>query len=97
MTLLFMITFSLLWLSLGGWLSIAPTATAQFFGTIHYSKNYGILFTGYGVGALLGNLMSGKIRDIFGSYIFNFYITAILSIIGIIIILFYLKPTRKYE
>ncbi|ADQ46373.1 major facilitator superfamily MFS_1 [Caldicellulosiruptor kronotskyensis 2002] len=97
MTLLYMITFSLLWLSLGGWLSIAPTATAKFFGTIHYSKNYGILFTGYGVGAVLGNLMSGKIRDIFGSYIFNFYITAILSIIGIIIILFYLKPTRKYE
>jgi MFS family permease len=92
MTLLFMITFSLLWLSLGGWLSIAPTATAQFFGTIHYSKNYGILFIGYGAGAILGNLISGKIRYIFGSYTLNFYITAILSIVGILIALFYLKP-----
>jgi len=97
MTLLFMITFSLLWLCLGGWLSIAPTATAQFFGTIHYSKNYGILFTGYGAGAILGNLISGKIRDIFGSYMFNFYITAILSIVGILITLFYLKPLKNQK
>lgn len=94
---LFMITFSCLWLSLGGWLSIVPTATAQFFGTLHYSKNYGFLFTAYGVGAILGNLISGSIRDILGSYVFNFYITSILSIIGILIAFFSLKDRKKKE
>lgn len=85
MGLLFMATFGLLWLSLGGWLSIAPAAVARFFGTTHYGKNYGILFTGYGVGAVLGNIISGKIRDILGSYAFSFYIIALLAIIGLLV------------
>ncbi|WAM33066.1 L-lactate MFS transporter [Caldicellulosiruptor morganii] len=93
--LLFIMAFCMLWLSLGGWLSIAPTATAKFFGLLHYSKNYGLLFTGYGVGAILGNLISGSVRDISGSYMFNFYITSILSIIGIIIAFYGLKQLRK--
>ncbi|WAM30860.1 L-lactate MFS transporter [Caldicellulosiruptor naganoensis] len=92
---LFIIAFSMLWLSLGGWLSIAPTATAKLFGLLHYSKNYGFLFTGYGVGAVLGNLISGSVRDIFGSYVFNFYITSMLSIIGMIIAFYGLKQLRK--
>lgn len=92
---LFIVAFSLLWLSLGGWLSIAPTATAKLFGLLHYSKNYGFLFTGYGVGAVLGNLISGSIRDFLGSYVFNFYVTLILSAIGMIIAFYGLRQPRE--
>lgn len=36
--ILYLIGFSVLWLNLGGWLAIAPTATASFFGTKFMEK-----------------------------------------------------------
>lgn len=88
---LYLIGFSILWLNLGGWLAIAPTATASFFGTKFYGKNYGIVFTAYGTGAIIGTLTSGIIRDITGSYLSSFYIVALLAAIGIVIVILLLK------
>jgi MFS family permease len=89
--LTYLVAFSLFWLSLGGWLAIAPTATLSLFKPENYAKNYGIVFTAYGVGALLGTLVAGQIRDIFGTYTYAFYATAALAIVGIIIAEFMLK------
>jgi MFS family permease len=83
--LTYLVAFSLFWLCLGGWLAIAPTATLNLFDPEDYAKNYGIVFTAYGAGALLGTLATGQLRDMFGSYTYAFYPTAILAIIGIII------------
>jgi MFS family permease len=91
---LYMLCFCCFWLCLGGWLAIAPTSTATFFGAKHYSKNYGVTFTAYGVGAILGTLISGRVRDMFGSYSYTFYPTAALAIIGIAIAIFLLKPPK---
>jgi MFS transporter, OFA family, oxalate/formate antiporter len=89
--------FSLLWLSLGGWLAIAPTATLSMFNPVNYTKNYGIVFTAYGAGALAGTLVAGNAKDIFGSYTNAFIPTAILSILGILIATFSLKPDPKSQ
>jgi MFS transporter, OFA family, oxalate/formate antiporter len=89
--------FSLLWLSLGGWLAIAPTATLLMFNPVNYTKNYGIVFTAYGAGALAGTLIAGSAKDIFGSYTNAFIPTAILSILGISIATFALKPDPKID
>lgn len=91
---LYMLCFCCFWLCLGGWLAIAPTSTATFFGTKHHGKNYGVTFTAYGVGAISGTLISGRLRDIFGSYIYAFYPTAVLAIIGIAIAIFLLKQPK---
>jgi MFS family permease len=89
----YLIAFCLFWLSLGGWLAIAPTATLTLFDPADYAKNYGIVFTAYGVGAFFGTIVAEKIRDTFGSYINAFYVTAILAIVGIIVAAFALKKT----
>jgi MFS transporter, OFA family, oxalate/formate antiporter len=89
--------FSLLWLSLGGWLAIAPTATLSMFNPVNYTKNYGIVFTAYGAGALAGTLVAGNAKDIFGSYTNAFIPTAILSVLGILIATFALKPDPKNQ
>jgi len=94
---IYFISFALFWLNLGGWLAIAPASTAIFFGSENYSKNYGILFTAYGVGAVIGNLFSGSIRDILGSYLYVFYPTIILAVLGIIVALFFLKEEKIKE
>jgi MFS family permease len=91
---LYTISFMGFWLCLGGWLAIAPTATATFFGIRHYARNYGVVFFAYGLGAILGGLISGKAKDIFGSFTFAFYPTAGLAVIGIIIALLLIKPPK---
>jgi len=92
---LYFISFSIFWLNLGGWLAIAPAATSYFFGKENYSRNYGYLFTAYGVGAVIGNIFSGQIRDILGSYQYVFYPTLIIAALGIIIAVFFLNKDRK--
>lgn len=89
--------FSLLGLALGGWLSIAPTATLSMFDRSNYAKNYGVVFTAYGAGALAGTLIAGSAKDIFNSYTNAFIPTAILSILGILIATFALNPDTKSQ
>jgi len=91
---LYFVAFSILWLNLGGWLAIAPTATATLFGTKHYGKNYGLVFTSYGVGALLGGFLSGMIRDATGGYLPVFVPVMILAAVGFVIAIVWLKPVK---
>jgi MFS transporter, OFA family, oxalate/formate antiporter len=87
--------FALFWMSLGGWLAIAPTATLSLFAPQNYAKNYGLIFTAYGVGALASAFIAGSAKNIFGSYTFAFYPTAILAIVGIVVASFTLQPTKS--
>lgn len=87
----FVASFCMLWMILGGWLAIAPSATMKFFGSKNYNQNYGFVFTAYGVGAILGTLSSGRIKDIFGRYVYVFYITIVLALIGMAISFYSLR------
>ena len=90
----YLISFCLFWFCLGGWLAIAPTTTLRFFNPDHYAQNYGLVFTAYGLGALLGTLATGQIRDWFGSYTYAFYPMGLLAIIGIVVASMMLKRDR---
>ncbi|MBD2487838.1 OFA family MFS transporter [Aulosira sp. FACHB-615] len=87
----YLVAFSLFYFSFGGWLAIAPTTTLILFSSADYAKNYGLVFTAYGAGALGGTLLAGRIRDIFGSYTIFFYPTTALAILGIVLAVFMLK------
>ena len=93
--MMYVICFIGFWLVLGGWLAIAPTATTSFFGVKNYARNYGLVFFAYGVGAILGGLISGAAKDTFGSYAIAFYPTAGLAVLGMIIAFVLLKPPKK--
>ena len=87
----YLIAFCLFTFSLGGWLAIAPTATLTLFPAKDYAKNYGIVFTAFGVGALLGSLLAGRLRDLVGSYTAFFYPTMGFAAVGIVLAIFMLK------
>jgi len=73
----------LLWFNLGAWLAIAPVSTMRFFGLLHYSKNYGIVYTAYGIGAFIGmNFMHFSNYNLFFYYIF--YGSIVMIIIDLI-------------
>lgn len=79
----YLFAFALLWMSLGAWLSMAPTTTYALFGKEAYAQNYGMVFTAYGVGAIAGTLASGILRDATGSYLAIFPLNALLAGAGI--------------
>jgi len=91
---LYVAAFACFWLCLGGWLAIAPTATATFFGLDHYAKNYGTVFLAYGLGAILGNVVAGHAKDYFGSYTHAFVPTAVLAAVGIVLAAVFVGPPR---
>lgn len=94
---LYVFAFCVLWLCLGGWLTIAPTTTGIFFGKKYYAQNYGFVFTAYGAGAILGTLISGNIKDITGSYLDAFPIVAGLALLGMLIAAFGLNPVKRQQ
>jgi len=79
--MLYGLSFGIFWFNLGAWLAIAPAAVKEYQGIVNYSKNYGIMFTAYGFGALLGVLLSGVILDAFGwtVLLYGFIIGIILA------------------
>lgn len=94
-TLLYAVCFSGFWLCLGGWLAIAPATTAAFFGLDGYAQKYGLVFLAYGLGAILGGVVSGMAKDVFGSYTVAFAVTAGLAVVGLTVAGVLLQPPRE--
>jgi MFS transporter, OFA family, oxalate/formate antiporter len=78
----FIIAFSVLWMNLGAWLTIAPAATMRFFGTAHYPHNYGVVFSAYGIGAVAGGVAAAMISHASGGYHYLFQGSIVLAVIG---------------
>ncbi len=92
--LTYVIAFSILWGCLGGWLAIAPTATAHYFGIYDYPRCYGVVFLAYGAGAIAGPQLAGFIKTSTGEYIGVFPYVILLAIAGAIVAYFLLRPVN---
>ena len=55
---LYLLGVSLIALCFGGFLALYPAITADYYGTRHIGVNYGLLFTAYGIGGLLGPFLA---------------------------------------
>ena len=76
-SIIFGITFGLLWLS-----TVPPTngIVAQIFGTKYLSTLFGIVFLCHQFGAFAGAFLGGYFYDLYGSYDYAWYIAIALSI-----------------
>jgi OFA family oxalate/formate antiporter-like MFS transporter len=88
----YIIAFSVLWGCLGGWLAIAPTTTASYFGIRDYPRCYGVVFLAFGAGAIAGPQLAGFIRTTTGNYLGVFPCVLVSAIIGFIIAGILMKP-----
>ena len=81
-SIIFGITFGLLWLS-----TVPPTngIVAQIFGTKYLSTLFGIVFLCHQFGAFLGAYLGGYYFDLYGSYDYAFYIAIALSIFATLV------------
>lgn len=70
---------SLVGFCFGGNFALFPPTTAEFFGTKNFGSNYGIVFTSYGVGGVIGGLMPAIIT---GGFELVFIATGIGSLVA---------------
>ena len=95
---LYFVCFAAFYAGLGGWLAIAPTAVAQYFGAKFSSRNYGILFLAYGIGGIIATFVAAYSRDIFKGSTFDMFIpVAILAALGFVMAAFMMKPPKQVE
>jgi OFA family oxalate/formate antiporter-like MFS transporter len=62
--------------------TLFPATTADFYGIRNLGVNYGLVFTGFGVAAVIGPMLGARILDLFGSYHHAFVISAIMLLFG---------------
>lgn len=72
----------------GGNITVFPAIVADFFGLKNQSKNYGIIYQGFGIGAISGSFISSSL----GGFIPTFKLIAVLSIISVIIAMMIKAP-----
>jgi MFS family permease len=80
--LVYIVVFIVYLINFGGWLSLAPSATMNMFGKKNYSKNYGLMYTAYAFGAIIGNSITGVLADAFNLRVV-YIIVFVISLIGL--------------
>jgi MFS family permease len=71
--------------SYGACLCIFPAATADNWGTKNMGLNYGVLFTAWGVGGVVGPMLAGKIADATGSYAAAYNVAGLLVMFAFVL------------
>ncbi len=66
----------------GSMLSVFPSACGDNYGTKNLGLNYGILFSAWGVGGVVGPMLGGQIADATGSYELAFMIAAGILVVA---------------
>lgn len=84
----FYLAIGLIAFSFGGTITVYPTVISDFFGLKNFAKNYGLLYIGFGVGSLLGFVIS----SVLGNLIVTFSVILVLLIIAIVLSLFIKLP-----
>jgi len=88
---LFWLGIALVGATFGGYLAIYPAVNADYYGTKNAGINYGFIFTAYGVGGLLSNILAPRVKEITGNYNFAFILTGLLCLAAALAS-FVLKP-----
>jgi MFS family permease len=86
---LFVLGSAVVGFSYGACLALFPSTAADTWGTKNLGLNYGLLFTAWGVGGVIGPTLAGKIADATGSYQTAYRVAGLLLIVAIVLAMFH--------
>ncbi|MEH0873213.1 OFA family MFS transporter [Pectobacterium cacticida] len=89
--ILFFICVSAIAFCFGGNITVFPAIVGDFFGLKNHSKNYGVIYQGFGIGALSGSFIAAQL----GGFQATFMAIIAMSIVSLLITL-WIKPP-KYQ
>jgi len=78
---------SLAGLAYGSLFSLMPSITADFFGIKNMGVNYGLIFTGWGIAAVIGPMLGGVVVMKSGTYTVSYILAGVLLVIGMLLAL----------
>ncbi|MEQ9878974.1 OFA family MFS transporter [Pectobacterium aroidearum] len=86
---LFFICVSVIAFCFGGNITVFPAIVGDFFGLKNHSKNYGVIYQGFGIGALSGSFIAAQL----GGFQATFMAIIIMSVVSLLITL-WVKPPK---
>ncbi|MEF9677335.1 OFA family MFS transporter [Pectobacterium aroidearum] len=86
---LFFICVSAIAFCFGGNITVFPAIVGDFFGLKNHSKNYGVIYQGFGIGALSGSFIAAQL----GGFHATFMAIIIMSVVSLLITL-WVKPPK---
>lgn len=75
--------------------SVFPASVADMYGKKHYGVNYGIVYTAWGVGGIIGPMVAANIFDKTGTYFTAYKVAAVLMGVGLIVSLTFGREKRN--
>lgn len=73
-------------LAYGSLFSLMPSITADFFGVKNLGVNYGLVFTGWGIAAIIGPILGGFVVVKTGTYSMSYVVAGVLLLIGTMLV-----------
>jgi len=86
---------SLAGLAYGSLFSLMPSITADFFGIKNMGVNYGLIFTGWGIAAVIGPILGGVVVMKSGTYTVSYILAGVLLVIGTLLTLLIKAPETQ--
>jgi OFA family oxalate/formate antiporter-like MFS transporter len=77
--------------SFGGTITVFPSLVSDFFGLNNLTKNYGLIYLGFGIGSVLGSLVASA----FGGFNVTFSLIMTLLVISLVLSLSIRLPNRQ--
>lgn len=87
----FFVSLGCIAFSFGGTITVFPSLVSDFFGLNNLTKNYGLLYLGFGIGSVLGSLVAW----IFGGFTITFSLIMTLLVMSLLLSLTIRLPQRQ--
>ena len=77
--------------SFGGTITVFPSLVSDFFGLNNLTKNYGLIYLGFGIGSVMGSLVA----SVFGGFTVTFSLIMTLLVLSLVLSLSIRLPNRQ--
>lgn len=88
---LFFVAVACVAFSFGGTITVYPSLVSDFFGLNNLTKNYGVIYLGFGVGSIIGSIVA----SLFGGFIATFNVILVLLVVALVMSLTIRMPEPK--
>ncbi|MBU9844164.1 OFA family MFS transporter [Rahnella ecdela] len=79
--MMFFVSVACVAFSFGGTITVYPSLVSDFFGLNNMTKNYGLLYLGFGIGSIFASLVA----SLFGGFAVTFSIITVLLIVSLVL------------
>ena len=90
---LFFLAIACVAFSFGGTITVYPSLVSDFFGLNNLTKNYGVIYLGFGIGSIVGSIVA----SLFGGFLATFHLILALLIVALLFSLTIRQPGSSKE